>query len=105
MQDDRRAYIRYPHRLDILWQFLGLSPQDMISGQIVDVSLAGVAILTDRVFTPGTTLMVRLRLPTQGWISHLVRVKHSKPAENGQFQTGCSFVKPLRPDQLNSILR
>lgn len=102
---ERRAFVRYPRRLDALWQFLGLSIQELTSGHVADISINGVRLLLDRSFSCNTTLMLRLPTITQGWSTHLVRVKRSVESGNGQFEIGCTFVRPLSAKQLQAFLQ
>jgi hypothetical protein len=101
---ERRAWIRYPRTLDMLWQFLGVAPREMASAQVFDISATGLGLVADEPFPLETILVVRLPTKTQGWNSHLVRVKHCQPLETGLFQVGCAFVRPLQPDQLRALV-
>lgn len=98
--DDRRAYVRYRRRLDVVWQILGLSARDTIPGRIIDVSQTGVGLTVDQPFAEEAVLMVRLPSKTRGWSSHLVRVRHCRPLAPGHFKLGCVFLKPLSDDEL-----
>jgi hypothetical protein len=101
---ERRAFIRYARRFDILWQLLGVERRDLTSGQVFDLSATGVGIVVDRAFPTGKVLVLRLPTATQGWSSHLVRIKHCAAGEDGLFQVGCAFVKPLSLAQLQAHL-
>lgn len=101
---ERRGYVRYPRRLDTLWQLLGLAPRDLAGGQLLDVSTGGVGLLVDRSFPAGTSLLIRLPTARRGWESHLVRVRRCEPTEDGRFLLGCQFIKPLAPEQLRAHL-
>jgi hypothetical protein len=101
---ERRAYARHPRRLDMLWQFLGLG-REMASARVLDLSASGVGLVFDRPFPPDTLLLIRMPTATLGWTSHLVKVKHSRELGPGEFQTGCTFVRPLTPEQLQALLR
>ena len=48
--------------------------------------------------------MLRLPTSTQGWNTHLVRVKHCARLDDGRYQIGCAFVKPLSLGQLQALL-
>ncbi len=102
---ERRAFIRYSQRFSILWQLLGMEPRDLISAKVFDLSTTGVGLVLDRAFPAGRVLMLRLPTSSQGWSSHLVRVKHCSPRADGSFQIGCSFVKPLSGLQLEAHLQ
>lgn len=101
---DRRAFVRYRRRLDIVWQLLGLSARDTVSGRVSNVSQAGVGLLVDKAFAEKAVLMVRLPTKTRGWSSYLVRVRNCRPLGPGQYKLGCEFVKPLTDDQLQTHL-
>src|SRR5262249_49921038 len=97
---ERRGYVRYKRTLDTFWQFLGLPPRDLTAGQVVDLSASGVGLMLDRTSPEGTSLVLRLPTARSGWASHLVRVKHCRPAAGGRYVVGCQFVRPLTPEQL-----
>lgn len=101
---ERRAYVRYVRRLEGLWQLLGVGSPDLIDGTLFDLSVTGVGLVVPRVFPVGTTLYIRLRSATRGWISHLARVRRCGPDGSGRFQIGCQFVKPLSVQQLQTYL-
>jgi hypothetical protein len=96
--------VRYPRRLDMLWQFLGIPQQDRMSARVVDLSLSGVGLIFDCAFEPDMVLLIRLPTATLGWNTHLIRIKHIKEIAPGQFQAGCAFVKPLTQPQLEALL-
>src|SRR4051812_45572779 len=97
--DERRAYVRHRRRLDIVWQMLGLSTRDTVSGRVIDVSQSGLGLTVDQPFAEESVLMVRLPTKTRGWSSHLVRVRHCRPNGPGSYKLGCVFVKPLSEEQ------
>lgn len=101
---ERRAFIRYPRRLEMLWQFLGVPEREMISAEVLDVSSAGAGLTCDRPFDQGTRLFIRLPTATQGWASHLVEVRHCKQLASGAFQIGCRFLPALKREQLAELL-
>jgi hypothetical protein len=101
---ERRAYVRYPRRLDMLWQFLGIPQKELTSARVQDLSVSGVALVFDCAFEPDTVLLIRLPTATLGWNTHLVRIKHIKEVVPGQFLAGCAFIKPLTGAQLEALL-
>jgi hypothetical protein len=101
---ERRAFVRYPRRLEMLWQFLGVSVPDLARADVFDLSVTGIGLVIDREFADNAILLLRLPSSTQGWNSHLVRVKHCQRQDDGRFQVGCAFVKPLKADQLRALL-
>ncbi len=102
---ERRAWARHRRRLDMLWQLLGLPADEALPATVFDLSASGVGLLFDHEMAVGALLLVRLPTATQGWASHLARVKNCRPAEGGKFHVGCAFPKPLRPEQLGALLR
>jgi hypothetical protein len=102
---ERRAFIRYARRLDMLWQLLGVARKDLTSAEIFDLSVTGVGIRLDRDLPVGRVLVIRMPTTTHGWTSHLVRIRHCERLDTGRFQMGCAFVKPLTIVQLQALLR
>jgi hypothetical protein len=101
---ERRVHIRYPRRLELLCQFLGVPSSDMASATLFDLSVSGAGLHSERPFPVGKTLFIRLHSSTMGWTSLLARVKHCREILPGQFQIGCLFVKPLNREQLRVLL-
>lgn len=101
---ERRAFIRYPRRLETLWTLLGLKKEDLASGHVFDLSAVGVGLVLDCDFPIGTTLVLRLQTATLGWNSQLVRVQRCTEVTPGLFQVGCAFVKPLSAAMLQTLL-
>jgi PilZ domain len=102
---ERRAFVRYARRLDALWLFLGVSSRDLTSAKLVDLSVTGVGLIVDQAFPVHTSLAIRLPTITQGWSTHLVRVKRCAEVRAGQYEIGCTFVKPLSATQLQGFLQ
>jgi hypothetical protein len=101
---ERRAFVRYPRRLNMLWQFLGMQQKNLGSARVQDLSVSGVALLFECAFEPDTVLLVRLPTSTLGWTTHLVRIKHIKETAPGHFLAGCAFIKPLTDAELKALL-
>jgi hypothetical protein len=102
---ERRAFVRYARRLDALWLFLGVASPDLTSARLADLSVTGVGLLVDQAFPVHTSLAIRLPTVTRGWSTHLVRVKRCLTAGAGQYEIGCTFVKPLSATQLQGFLQ
>jgi len=102
--DDRRAWVRYPRRLEMFWQFFGIDQEDLWSATVQDVSASGVGMSVSRDFPPGTLLTIRLPTTAHGWCSCLVRVKRCHATGPDTFQAGCAFVRPLTDAELRSLL-
>ena len=102
---ERRAFVRYARRLDALWLFLGVASRDLTSAKLVDLSVTGVGLVVDQPFPIHTSLAIRLPTTTQGWSTHLVRVKRCVELISGKYEIGCSLVKPLSATQLQGFLQ
>ena len=102
---ERRAFVRYARRLDALWQMLGLADHGLVSAKLVDLSVTGVGLILEQEFPIHTSLAIRLPTVTQGWSTHLVRVKRCLALRNGTYEIGCTFVKPLSATQLQGFLQ
>ncbi len=101
---ERRAFLRYPRRLEMLWQLLGLAPRDLTRAVVFDLSASGVGLVIDRSLPAEALLVLRLPTSTAGWSSHLVRVKRCQEQADGTFRVGCAFVKPLSARQMQGLL-
>ena len=102
---ERRAFVRYARRLDSLWLFLGVASRDLADAKLSDLSVTGVGLIVDRAFPVHTSLAIRLPTITQGWSTHLVRVKRCVEVRAGQYEIGCTFVKTLSATQLQGFLQ
>ena len=98
--EERRAFVRYRRRLDALWQMLGLPPRDMVAGKVTDLSVTGLGLAVDQPFAVDAHLMVRLPSARCGWTTHLLKVHNCTLIAPGTYKLGCSFVRPLTPEQL-----
>jgi hypothetical protein len=101
---ERRAFVRYPRRFEMLWQLLGLSPRDRTQAAVCDVSATGLGLVCDTPLPVDALVVLRLPSATTGWSSHLVRVKRCTEQPDGTFQVGCRFTKPLSASQLQELL-
>src|SRR5690606_335243 len=101
---ERRAFVRFPVRLNALWIVLGNRQPQLDLATIHDVSIAGVGMELDREVPEGQLLVLRVPTMTLGWNSHLVRVCCSRQKTPGWYYAGCAFVKPLTMHQLNAIV-
>jgi len=102
---ERRAFVRYPRRLESFWQLLGVRSPDLATAEVFDLSMTGVGLTVEQEFATNAILVLRLPTSTQGWNTHLVRVKHCKRLDDGRYQVGCAFVKPLSVSQFQALLR
>jgi len=102
---ERRAWVRYPpRRLQMLLHLFGVRPAEPRQVRVQDVSTQGVGLITDQSFAQGTILVLRFANTSLETKPLLVRVKHLRPLPNGEFQIGCTFVVPLREQQLAELI-
>jgi hypothetical protein len=97
---ERRVFVRYTRHLDVLWQMLGYSPQELTAARMMDLSKAGVAVVLPQAFEVKSHLILRLPTATHGWSTHLVQVQNCQLVAEGQYKIGCRFVRPLSEEQL-----
>jgi hypothetical protein len=101
---ERRAFIRYQRRFDMLWQLLGLSLRDQVQATVLDVSVNGLGLSADRPVPVEALVVVRLPTVMDGWTSHLVRIKCCQEQPDGTYRVGCTFARPLSASQLQGLL-
>src|SRR3954454_1672059 len=87
---ERRAFVRYPRRLEMFWQLLGVKTHDLAGADVFDLSVTGLGLVVPTEFAANTILLLRLPTATQGWSTHLVRVKHCQRLDDGRYQVGCA---------------
>jgi hypothetical protein len=103
---ERRAWVRYPSDRDTFCQpGIGRKERDLWwQAQIRDISNAGIGLILNRRFTPGTILSVELPTTHSGSvILQLARVVHASPQADGRWLIGCEFAKQLSDDDLASL--
>jgi hypothetical protein len=103
--EERRAQVRYSHKLKTSYRRLGNETGAPWSATIQDLSLTGAALAMGHEVRPGAVLVVALE-GLGGRFSRplLMRVLHVRPMESGCWQAGCSFVKPLTDDDMQAML-
>jgi hypothetical protein len=101
---ERRAWIRYRRRLNVLWQILGVGRTEVWPARIQDISATGIGLIANRSFRRGTVLSIRVPRGVKEPHSYLARVKHITPLQGDEVQVGCTFVVPLSDEELRSIL-
>jgi hypothetical protein len=73
--------------------------------RVKDVSTAGIGLVLDRRFEPGTLLAVQVEAACGGGPGNLLaRVRRVMPQEGGQWLLGCAFVSPLGAEELHAFL-
>jgi hypothetical protein len=76
------------------------------SAQIQDISRGGVSLLGHHSFAPG--IVLKIDLPFNDQVvpaTVLARVVHASAKPNGVWALGCAFVKELREEELQTLLR
>lgn len=100
---DKRAWLRMscnsPARIEV-----GQGEPEKWSAKVLNISPAGIGLLTTREFPRGALL--HLDLPGEGHEvrSLLVQVVHVKIHTNGGWLLGCAFAQKLAPEELERLL-
>ncbi len=102
--NEHRVWVRYSKKQDTPFQ--AGSEQVAWSAQIQDISRGGVNLLGNHPFDPGTVLKIELPL-TDGVVpaTILARVVHASAKPNGVWALGCAFVKEIREEELQALLK
>jgi hypothetical protein len=108
-KSERRASVRFLVRDENICQPVAASmpgqPDIGWFGQVLDVSLSGVALLLTRPFEAGTLLVVELSDRAQREPpSFLVNVVHARPEGTKGWLIGCEFIFPLREGELHALI-
>jgi len=105
---DHRVWVRYTRSPDMpgVAETQAGSEQVAWSAQIQDISRGGVSLLGNQSFDPGTVLKIDLPNSDQVVpVTVLARVVHTSAKPNGVWALGCAFVKDLREEELQALLR
>ena len=107
---DHRSWVRYTQspesRLPGIPETTAGSEQLAWSAQIQDISRGGVNLLGNHPFDPGTVLKIELPLTDQVVpVTVLARVVHASAKPNGVWALGCAFVKELREEELQALVK
>jgi hypothetical protein len=99
LEFERRVAERHDCRLDATTQ--PLEAQDALAwgATVRDVSRTGVGLAVCFPFRAGSYLAIDLNGHT-----HLTRVAQVRDRDDGTWQIGCEFVKPLSDAQLEALL-
>jgi hypothetical protein len=102
---ERRAWVRYPRRLQSLWQVFGARAEEPWTADVQDISQTGIGLILQRAFPAASVLTVRLRTAAQKLSrTMLVRVRHCTALPDGQWLVGCTFVVQLTDEELRELL-
>ena len=103
-KDNDRAY--YRQGIDTggeLVRLGSLGSEPAASCEVVNISVGGVCVRTDREFAAGDRVLLRSRLlPNQNLAPLICEVKRISEKRKGQFEYGCQFVdlNPAQEDQI-----
>src|SRR6266436_9279271 len=106
---DHRVWVRYTRSPDMpgVAETQAGSEQVAWSAQIQDISRGGVSLLGNQSFDPGTVLKIDLPLLSDAVIpaTILAKVVHASAKPNGVWALGCAFIKELREEELQALLK
>jgi hypothetical protein len=105
---NRRSGVRHICRVKILFNKnkSGADDETWCVGKVVDVSLRGIALITSRLYFPGTMLMLTPIMP--GWKHDRqlqARVTNVRQEPGQSWCAGCEFASPLNEDELQMFLQ
>ena len=105
---NRRSGVRQVCRVKILFNKSkgGQEDETWCIGKVVDVSLRGIALITSRLYFPGTMLALTPIMP--GWKHERqleARVTNVRQHLGQSWCAGCEFAQPLREDELQLLLQ
>ena len=101
---EHRLWVRYSSSPETPFQ--AGSEQVSWSAQVQDISRGGVSLLGNHPFDPGTVLKIDLPL-TDAVIpaTILAKVVHASAKPNGVWALGCAFIKELREQELQALVK
>src|SRR5262249_39835014 len=108
---ERRAWVRYPYgRVTACNLNASIHPEgDEAAGHwqgtVQDLSVAGIGVLLERRFEPGTVLAVELRSPDHS-VTRTLEMCVIRVSRAGQkrWLVGCVFTQPLSKEELRQLL-
>ncbi len=102
---ERRAYVRVPCSQAAFC--CSLTPRDYIfwAAKARDISTAGIRLILNHHFDPGTMLSVELLSIHQGIARQIqARVVYASAQSGGGWTVGCEFVNRLSDAELQALL-
>lgn len=104
---DRRAYVRIPSDLAAICHVAPGGREPAWPGRVHDISKAGIGLILQHRFNPGTALLVDLR-ETAGAVLRTVRVRvvHATAIlDDGipYWLLGCVFDRPLNEAEFSAL--
>jgi PilZ domain len=103
---DRRVWIRYPGNLETYCQPVAAETAPRTEGcwpaSVWDVSTGGMALLVERRFEPGTSLLL---LSAVNGLPRILSmdVIHASEHSSGHWMLGCVFPHPLTEEELHAL--
>jgi hypothetical protein len=102
---DSRAWVRYPARGLVEYEVLPGDDGPPRTGQLVNLSPAGVGLLVDEKLEAGTALTLFLkRVDDQGDRQLLACVVYQTERPDGTWAVGCNFLHELGEKELDELL-
>jgi hypothetical protein len=101
---ERRARVRYSHTLPLACRLLGQEAAPW-TARIKNLSLAGAGLVMPHEVRLGAVLVVAME-GLGGRFSRplLMRVLNVRAGDDGEWLAGCTFVKPLTDDDVQTLL-
>ena len=104
---DRRAQARSICRFKVLYKADEedtRSSDTWVMAEIADISRNGIALVTRRLYLPGTIISVVVLAP--GWDRRhlLARVIYVREEPNSNWRAGCKLAEPLDDKELHVLL-
>lgn len=104
-KDDRRNTVRHRCNLSTTWRLMGEQGHRCWQAGVLDISARGIAILCAEPVPRGTLLVVSLEDCRQVFSRSLfARVARCVKQPDGEWLIGCTFSRPLNPDELEALL-
>jgi PilZ domain len=102
---ERRAWVRYPCQLDIVyWKSTGSATEACRSARVLDISAGGVCMLLNRPFEAGTVLTLQLENAEQkSTRTLLVHVVHVRPHSQTEWMVGCAFDSKVSEEDARAL--
>jgi hypothetical protein len=101
---ERRAWVRYPCQLDIVyWKSTG-SSEACRSAKVLDISAGGMCMLLNRPFEAGTVLTLQLENAERKCTrTLLVHVVHVRPHSQSEWVVGCAFDSKVTEEDARAL--
>jgi hypothetical protein len=102
---DQRAWVRYPAQGTVAFRMLPGEVGSPQSGELIDLSPAGVGLLVDQKVEPGSALTVTLRRnDNKPDRTMLVCVVYLTDRPDGKWAVGCQFLHELTEKELQELV-